>query len=41
MYENELSKQFTTSEKTYNAKGNFYAILGGDTAAYANKNDIP
>lgn len=41
LYENELSKQFTTSEKTYNAKGNFYAILGGDTAAYANKNDIP
>lgn len=41
LYENELSKQFTTSEKTYNAKGNFYAILGGDTAAYVNENDIP
>ena len=32
LYEKKLSEQYTTSEKTYNAKGNFYAILGGDTA---------
>ena len=28
LYENELSKQYTTSEKMYNAKGNFYTDIG-------------
>lgn len=41
LYENELSKQYTTSEKMYNAKGNFYAVLGGDTAEYENEADRP
>ena len=41
LYEKKLSEQYTTSEKTYNAKGNFYAILGGDTAEYENEADRP
>ena len=41
LYEKKLSEQYTTSEKTYNAKGNFYAILGGDIAEYENEADRP
>ena len=41
LYEKKLSEQYTTSEKTYNAKGNFYAIVGGDIAEYENEADRP